>query len=343
MRSRKYNDQRQIIIAASDTALQIVSPTKRFFEIVDPLVGVATLFCMVLPDARTIRIGTPFVFENPSSNFVGIYNADRSTFHRLMPRGTLRVTLRSQATASGVWFSAVNDPAVANPAYGLSKFDDYLSGLLGYGDTGITPVPSGAGAAMAVSTLLASSGRQGVIHVRPGTTATGYALGYYGATPFYLGGGCCAAEASLTEQALSAAADEYILRFGIHNNITGGAPTDGIYLLYDHLNLGVNLQARNINSVAGGGNTTVDTGVPMPATPNWMKLRVEVNSAALRSDYFVNNALVSGVGGIVTRLPLTTTALKLLNIGMTNSAYTSVIHQANVDYSRIQSYPNTPR
>jgi len=185
MRSNRYSDQRQIVLAASDVATQIVSPTKRFFQIVDPLVGIATMFCMVLPDARTIRLGTPFIFENASSDFVGVYNADLTTFHRIPPRATLTCTLKTQATASGTWGSTVHDPAVGNPAFGLSVFDDFTSyaaigsGTAYYGPLSIISFSGGAGARFEVGSSVSSvsaGGRQGTAAITTGTTIAGYSL-----------------------------------------------------------------------------------------------------------------------------------------------------------------------
>lgn len=348
MRSNRYGDQRQIIFAASDTATQIVSPTKRFFVIVNPLVGIATLFCMVLPDARTIRLGTPFVFENQSSNFVGIYNADRTTFHRLPPRATLMCVLTTQASASGTWHSVVHDPAVGNPAFGLSVFVDFnqtTSGDSVFSDPGMIGIKSGAGA-LSTALNVYAGGRQGYWTLNCGTTTTGYALisnGSYGA---YNGSGCRAFETSQAISSISSAADEYIARCGMGDNITGGAHTEGAYFYYDRLNLGTNWQFKTIKTAGGAGNTVTDTGVaPVYGITGaeWQKLRIEIASGGARADAWIGNVQVTAAGGHAN-LPAATTAIKIAHMGITKTEDAGVnARYLKVDYLRLQSYPTTPR
>jgi hypothetical protein len=323
--------------------LQIVSPTKRFFQIVDPLVGIATNFCMILPDARTIRTQTPFVFENASSNFVGIYNADRTTFHRLPPRATLTCTLKTQATASGVWGSMVHDPAVGNPAFGLSVFNDCTGALL----TGVQYSDHGLQSAYGVTGSLnilsqSEGGKQGTYYLGTGINAAGYCNSYSALSNSYLGNGCRACEMKQSLYNLSTAAEEFISRFGISDNITGGAPANGVYLLYDRAAYGDVWVMRNIN---GAGNNTVPTAVA-PKTgstgSDWQKLRVEVDSAASRSDFWIDNVLMSPAGGLNTRVPLAATAIKHLNICLTKTVGITARYW-QMDNYRIQSYPITPR
>jgi hypothetical protein len=350
MRSNRYGDQRQIIFAVSDTATQIVSPTKRFFVIVNPLVGIATLFCMVLPDARTIRLGTPFVFENQSSDFVGIYNADRTTFHRLPPRATLTCVLTTQASASGTWHSVVHDPAVGNPAFGMSSVLDFValtSGNNMFSDPGFTGVPSGAGA-INLTTGGSVGGRQGSLTVSCGTTVAGYSLVYAGSSGEnnYIGSGCRAFETSQAISAISSAADEYIARYGIGDNITGGAHTEAAYFMYDRLNLGTNWQLKTIKTAGGAANTVTDTGVaPIYGTTGaeWQKLRIEIASSGARADGWIDNVLISPAGG-QANLPAATTAIKIAHMGITKTEDAGVnARYLKVDYLRLQSYPTTPR
>jgi len=350
MRSRKYNDQRQIVWAASDVATQIVSPTKRFFQIVDPLVGIATMFCMVLPDARTIRLGTPFIFENASSNFVGVYNADLTTFHRLMPRGTLTCTLKTQATASGTWGSMVHDPAVGNPAFGLSSFVDFtgtMSSNTCYDGEGYIGAAGGAGSGIIIDGTFHAAGSQGIAKYTPAANATGWALHYSG--PRKHGLGCRAFEGRVSVYGLSTAAEEYIVRFGFGDNITGGAHTEGCYLIYDRYNGGgaaqPNWMIRHVKTAGGAGTSTANSNIAVTADTGDLKqkLRLEINSSGNRVDYFIDNVQASVAGGVTANIP-TVNSVQLRNIiGHTNSAYTTTTNYTLADYLRQQSYPTTPR
>lgn len=352
MRRKTHSDSRQILYAVTDTIVQIVSPTKRYFLIVDPLVGIAVNYRLVLPDARTIRTGTPFVFENQSSNFIGVYNSDSSTWHRVSPRATLYVTLKSQATAAGVWQSFVFDPAVVNPAYGLSSFLDFCGPVAAganYSDPGLYFVISGAAASISVNTTGSriSAGRQGSLMAYAGTAAAGYANVYSAHIYLLLGSGCRAVETSQNLNAISTVADEYIARFGFGDNITGGAHAEGAYLLYDRLAAGiVNWQMRTVKTTGGAASTQTDTGVaPIYNTDGsaWQKLRVELNSLETRADFFIDNVLVSPSGGLTTVPGTTVQTVKMANIGITGSAYASVARLMRLEYLRIQSYPTTLR
>lgn len=349
MRPIRYGDQRQFVCAASDVATQITSPTKRYLLIVNPVAGIATNYRMILPDARTIRVGTPFVFENQSSNFVGVYNSDLTTWHRVPPRATLTCTLETQGSSAGTWSSMVHDPGVANPSYGLAGFCDFttpFSAGIVYGSSGIgwSEAHAGTGAAVGASASSAG-GRQGMYQLTSGTTNASYALLYAGASgqSNYLGSGCRSFEILQCVSALSTAADEVVVRAGIGDNVAGAAHTNGVFFLYDRATYGDFWAIKNIN---GSGNNTVAT-LTAPTAGNGMstlqKLRLEVNSDASRSDFWIDKALVSPAGGLATYVPLTSTAVKLGVWGISRSAYSAAARNALVDYIRVQSYPTTPR
>lgn len=350
MRSNRYGDQRQILTSVADTTVQIVSPTKRHFIIT----GSAAMYVLVLPDARTIRLGTPFVFENMSSEFVGVHNnnfTSTGTFHRVPPRATLTCSLTTQASASGTWHSVVHDPAVGNPAFGVSQFCDFnavASGNSIFSDMGLQGIVSGTGAVNIISGAAAVSvgGRQGTLLVSCGTTVTGYALAFVGPSLGYIGSGCRAFETSQAISAISSAADEYLARYGIGDNITGGAHTEGAYFFYDRLNLGTNWQFKTIKTAGGAGNTVTDTGVaPVYGMTGaeWQKLRLEIASGGARADAWIDNVKVTAAGG-QANLPAATTAIKIAHLGITKTEDAGVnARYLKVDYLRLQSYPTTPR
>lgn len=348
MRPLRESDVRQLIYAVTDVATQIVSPTKRYFLILDPLIGIAVNYEMLLPDARTVRRGTPFLFDNESSNFVGVRNADNSMWMRVPPRSMLVCTLFSQATAAGVWSAQLYNPAIADPHYGACVTEDFLAenaSNVYYGSLGLQGAQNGAGAASIPLVLTASGGRQGFVSIQTGTTAAGYALLRADNPTFVtnslLGGGCRAFEGSMSLSAISAVAEEYYFQFGIGNNVTGGAHTEGAIFLYDRLNINDNMQVKTIRTAGGGaGNVVVDTGTqPTYGTTGaeWQHMRGEVSSDGLRFDAFLDKAQVSPVGGMAF-LPALTTNIKIISCGITKTAG-ATSRYIKADYFKVESYP----
>ena len=312
------------------------------------------MFSMILPDAQTIRTQTPFVFENASSNFVGVYNADLTTFHRIPPRATLTCTLKTQATASGVWGSMVHDPAVGNPAFGINEIEDFLmysapsnGTSLGNFRVRLAGTAASVDCGYAGAAIMAP-GRQGFVSMNTGTDVTGYSSmsisGASSGAPDALGSGCRAVETSLSVSVLSVAAQEYIARFGFGDNVTGGAPTEGAYLLYDRVTAGLDLwQMKTIKTAGGAGTTQTATAVVPVAgiAAEFQKLRVEINSSASRADFIIDNVVTSPVGGLAN-IPAVTTPIKIALIDITKSAGATA-RFLKVDNIRIQSYPTTLR
>jgi hypothetical protein len=142
--------------------------------------------------------------------------------------------------------------------------------------------------------------------------------------------------------ALSVVAQEYILRLGIGNNITGGAHTRGVHWVYDRLTWGDVWVMRCINA---GGNTSVATAVAPAADATggtWQKLRLEVSSAAARADFWINNVQVSALGGITTNIPASTDVLYFPVHGITKSAGTTAAVWRN-DYTALGFHSATLR
>jgi hypothetical protein len=315
------------------------------------IAGTGVLQVYSLGDARRYRNGKPFVFANNTPEFVGVVAGAApsfSVFHRVPPRAVCECVLMDNSTAAGVWWSMVHDPAVSNPAYGLSVFEDFNADSSKTLGANFLYLYSGTSAITVTlyNNCLSEPGKQGTSISRTGTTATGYA-GFFsgsgsGSAGPYLTGGCRAYEVLQATEALSIAAEEFIVRHGPHNNITGGAPTRGCYLVYDRVTWGDVWVMRNIN-VAG------NTSIPTAVAPNvdttgavWQKLRVEIDSAATRSDFLIDNVLVSAAGGLATNIPISTDMVKSGGSSITKSNGINHRH-IYADYARVQSYPTALR
>lgn len=347
MKPRGGKRKFDILTTASDT-ITVLDRTYRPDII---LQGTGVLQWYDLGDATTYDPGvTHFIFYNNTPEFVGVQNSDGTVWHRVPPRARCVCALVSNAAAAGVWWSEV--VTSDSPAYGLTAFNDFNSwhaSAAGVFDEGLAFAVAGAGAGAAASTgagsgALIEGGKQGIVVVLTGTTIAGWCLLYSSNSTSYLGGGCRSFETLQKISAISSAADEYIARYGIGNNLTGGAHTRGVYFLYDRLGSGVNWQLKNINVA---GSTLVDSGVaPLYGTgiSGWQKLRLEVDSAVTRSDFWIDNVQVSAAGGVTTNLPATNDAIKIAHFGITKTEDAGVnSRNLLVDYTGVGSYPTTLR
>jgi hypothetical protein len=309
------------------------------------ITGTAVMQVYNLGTATAYANGKRFTFYNGTPEFVGVLNTDGTVWHRVPPRAKCTCILANNSSASGVWWSEVCESK--DPGFGNSTMYDFCGpNSTGYysAEGGLTYVSSGTGAATATAGSLVTSqpGRQGTIVSTAGTTTTGYSMSYLFQGNTYIGSGCRSYQVSQSVSALSTSGEEYITRFGIGDNATGGAHTNGIYFVYDRLTNGDFWVIKNIN--ASGNATTVTAVAPTANTDGtvWQMLRLEISSAANRSDFWIDRVKVSGTGGIATYLPLTTTALKSASQGITKSAGTTARY-VKVDYLWTQSYPITLR
>lgn len=333
MRPIRYGDIRQILTSVADTTVTIVSPTKRFFLIT----GTASQYWLVLPDARTIHLGTPFYFENFSSEFIGVRNSD-STVWRVVPPGCCcECILATQATAAGTWFSRVDE--TRNPSNLLHLSVDF-GGQVGTSgnynsEMGLTGVLTAGGTAAIHTTLATMPGvwRQQV------TTVNSYAQNY-NLRYLLLGGGPTRLIYRASFSGLSTAAEEYIARLGLHNNITGGAATDGVYFLYDRAATGDFYVTKTI--AAAGGTTTNTTAVqPSTTFASPDSLAIEVNSAATRADFFINKVL-QFTHAVAANIP--TAVAVFPNFGLTKTAVTAdAARSLSTDYVDFIKSFSTPR
>ena len=286
---------------------------------------------------------THFIFYNNTPEFVGVVNSDSTVWHRVPPRARCICALQSNAAAAGVWWSEVVESK--NPGYGFNGLNDYTgygTGGAYYAEYGHWVAATGAGAAIGLNSgfITASPGRQGTIAVSTGTTDTGSVRVYNSGQEMNISNGCRAWRGSQALSALSVAADEFIIRCGIVDNIAGGAPTNACYFVYDRLTWGDVWTLRNIDAA---GNNTVATAVVPAITPgtNWQLLEMEVSSAGARSDFWIDRVQVSPAGGLNTNMP--TGAVNLYYfLGITKSAGLNS-RRIEFDYTQIQSYPTVLR
>jgi hypothetical protein len=338
----------QILTTADDTTTTL-GPT---FESKLMATGTGIMQVYDLGDATMYGVGKAYVIFNSTPEFIGVKNSDNTVWHRVPPRATFTAYLVDNSTAAGVWESSVYDSAVGDPAMGLDRtldFVEYTASTNYIGSLSVQPRVAGAAAA-ANPLAITAGGRQGFVGLTTGTTAAGYSL-IEGPDSVsmpvqnnVLGAGCRAVEASLSLSAISAPAEEYIFRFGIGDNITGGAHTEGGYFLYDRAGLGTTLRLKSIKTAGGAANTVTDTGVqPIYGTTGaeWQKYRLEISSSGARLDGWLDNVLVSPAGG-QGNLPAVTTGIKLVNGGITKSVGTTARY-VKADYVRIQSYPTVLR
>jgi hypothetical protein len=333
----------QVLTSAADTTLTLDTTYAS-----DLLVtGTAVMYVLNLGDARTYTTGKRFTVYNNTPEFVGVLNSDATVWHRVPPRAKCHCILADGTAAAGVWWSETCE--TKDPAAGWSAVYDSGTTATGFlhGEAGLITVTSGTAAGVNMTnTNMTIGGRQGVYRLYAGTAATGYALGYNQSGGYsYLGSGCRAFTASVGFCAISTATEEYIGRVGIGDNITGGAHTEGCYFLYDRLGVDIHWQVKGIKTAGGAANTVVDTAIaPLYSSSYdyYQRLRGEVSSAGTRFDAFINTTQVTASGGI-TNIPLTSTAIRPFEIGITGSAYSAATRIMYTDYHWLQSYPTTLR
>jgi hypothetical protein len=170
------------------------------------------------------------------------------------------------------------------------NFDDFIGGTYTTQMNGVwNGVVSGAGSAL-VDTL-GTALRPGIIQFSTGTSNVGYALYYTGRgtyQPIIFGEGVYIFETEIYIPTLSAVAEEYILRVGFGDTITGVDFVDGAYFEYDRL-INVNWLCATANNSA---RTKADSGVAVGAAA-WIRLKVVVNAAGTSVAFYINGTLVA--------------------------------------------------
>ena len=170
-------------------------------------------------------------------------------------------------------FSDFNSPA--------SPWDGFWHSIVG-----------GAGASVYPYTAVTYPGRIGYLVYNTGTTAAGYALttsfgyaGQYWGVVF--GTAQWTFETDIYIDQLSTAAEEYSLNIGF-GDVPNANQVDGVYFRYDRLTSTNWLACTANNSV----RTSTDTGIAVNAS-GWVRLKIVVNYAGTRADFYCNSVLVA--------------------------------------------------
>jgi hypothetical protein len=171
-----------------------------------------------------------------------------------------------------------------------SNLDDFIGGAWATGASGIwNGVTGGTGAT--ISDIQGTALRPGIIQFSTGTTNTGYALYFTGRAscqPILFGSGVYTFETDIYIPTLSAVAEEYILRFGFADAITGADISDGAYFEYDRLT-NVNWLAK---TAANSARTATATATAVAAAA-WIRLKVIVNATGTAAYFYINDVLVA--------------------------------------------------
>ena len=160
---------------------------------------------------------------------------------------------------------------------------------------------SGTGAATATQATDAAN-RVGLVRTTTGTTATGRSYVNAAASSVRLGGGVWVYEIYVNLTTLSTSTERYQMLFGFFDTYTAANQVDGVYILYDEGGASTGSAASaNWQLVTASNSTrTFSTSSTAVAATTWTKLRVEINAAGTRADFFVND---TNIGNITTNIP----------------------------------------
>lgn len=140
---------------------------------------------------------------------------------------------------------------------------------------------------------------QDAVGVAVFTTSTGAsaraALISYVTTCIRLGGGEAIFETRVRLGNLSDGTNTFTVRFGFMNDAGGDAP-NGVFFRYTHGTNSGNWQGvARTNSVETSVNTST-----APVTSGWQKMRIVVNAAGTRADFYING---TNVGNVQSNIP----------------------------------------
>jgi hypothetical protein len=290
--------------------------------------GTGVLFWSQLPDATTLSVGQEYEFCNATPEFCGVRNSNDTTWHRVPPRAKCVCVLVDNTTAAGVWFSEV--VACSEPSSGLIALNDFMAEIISSLVTGALPFYVYKGGTGSVSLGYSVDARQGEILLNASAVAD-FATISSSEWNVVLGSGCRSCGGELQISNLSDAVQEFVLRIGFGDNIAGGAHTRGVYLLYDRATHGDFFVCRNVDVA---GNDTFVSAEAMTAGVN--VFQIEIASDLSRTDFFVNKARISPVGGLLTHIPIN--GVHCINVGMTKSVGATNRHFKS-DYLHVGSFP----
>lgn len=211
--------------------------------------------------------------------------------------------------------------------------EDWVAGAAA-GNTGWTAAQTGTGAASAIVSTNVEANRPGVVQMSTGTTATGRASLALGSLSTFFGGGINVTEMSVRVPTLSTALQEYTLRLGYGDLVTGADHADGVYFEYDRTQ-SVNWRCKTANNSA---RTTADSGV-LVAAGAWIQLRFVVNAAGTSVQFYINGTLVATN---VTNIPITSARVCSPTL-IINKTVGTTASTVLFDYYNTQTVFTTPR
>lgn len=252
-----------------------------------------------LGDCTTYFIGKTFEIKNNSTNIIRVNNASGTLQRAMLPGETARFTCTNIGSAAGAW-----DIETAAKIRTLNKHlhweeDFELNAITDSAFTNTANAGGGAGQGFTFVTTGLGAGQVGVGSLDLGTGTTARSTIHKGGLSVFFGGGVHVFETYIYIPVLSTVTDEYILYTGFADVSGSGDMNDGAYFKYDRLT-SVNWQMCTANG--GAGNRTATASSTAVAATTWTKLRIEVNAAGTRVDYFINDV---NIGNVTTNIPTT--------------------------------------
>lgn len=253
-----------------------------------------------LGDCTTYTVGKTFRLINNSTNIIRVQDNAGTIKRRMLPEETTRFTCTSIANSTGAWYveTAAKIRTLTKHLHWEEDFE-----VNAITDTQFTSAVNNGGGAGATVTLGVSTGitagQAGIVALETGTGTTARSSLHRGGSSTFFGGGVHVFETYVYIPVLSTVSDEYIVYAGFGDTSGAGDMNDGVYFKYDRLT-SVNWQMCTANS--GAGNRTSTASSVAVAATSWIKLRIEVNAAGTRADYFVND---TNIGNVTTNIPTT--------------------------------------
>lgn len=176
-------------------------------------------------------------------------------------------------------------------------FTDFL------GTTGGLYSGSGSGAGAGVSFTSSTNvdaNHPGVITVACGTSGAGTARVQLYEKSVVLGGSLLWWETLINISALSDGTNTYTTYLGLHDNIAGTNPNNGIFFRYTH-----SVNSGNWQGVAraASSETVLNTSTAVAAT-TWIRLAIACNAAASLITFYINGSSVGTVNATIPTLPI---------------------------------------
>lgn len=252
-----------------------------------------------LGDCTTYTVGKTFRIINSSTNIIVVQDNAGTVKRRMFPDETTRFTCTSIASATGAWYveTAAKIRTLTKHLHWEEDFEN--NAIADTGFTNTSNAGGGAGQGFTFVTTGLGAGQAGIGSLDLGTGSTARSTIHRGGISVFFGGGVHVYETYVYIPVLSTVTDEYIFYTGFGDTNGSGDMSDGVYFKYDRLT-SVNWQMCTANG--GAGNRTATASAVAVAAATWIKLRIEVNAAGTRVDYFIND---TNVGNVSTNIPTT--------------------------------------